>query len=258
MPAKSSEKEEMLNALVRRMYLVSCFIYLLTLEMGTEQTYICGYVGRYHIRCCYWSAPWGHEGKIHLQDMSYEVQNSWLRFHHLIRAGPLFLCLDAVQVRSYSYQSNGNIDATNSSYVTVQFYWRSRKLTNIRRRVEFASRYTFLRDGYYNATQTKKHRANVYAFIMIGAGGGNGSKDGTILLDCVNCQRQVRSVFASMDWINVVQVASNRYAPHLASCMGLSSARRAPSARTSGSMSGKPKCVEPLCGWFAEKVYLLW
>ncbi|KAL9715758.1 hypothetical protein Ac2012v2_000200 [Leucoagaricus gongylophorus] len=59
-----------------------------------------------------------------------------------------------------------------------------------------------------------------------GTGAGNGSKDGTILLDCVNCQRQI---------------ASNRYAPHLASCMGLSSARRAPSARNSGGTSGKPK-----------------
>jgi len=91
--------------------------------------------------------------------------------------------------------------------------------------------------------EQKKYRANSYAFIMIGTGGGNGSKDGTILLDCVNCQRQVRSVFASTAWIHVAQIASNRYAPHLASCMGLSSARRAPSARTSGSTSGKPKCV---------------
>lgn len=93
MPAKSSEKEEMLNALVRRMYLVSCFIYLLTLKMGTEQTYIRGYVGRYHIWHCYWSTSWSHEGKIHLQDMSYEVQNSSLRFHRLIRADPLFFFL---------------------------------------------------------------------------------------------------------------------------------------------------------------------
>ncbi|KAF5356361.1 hypothetical protein D9756_004236 [Leucocoprinus leucothites] len=58
-----------------------------------------------------------------------------------------------------------------------------------------------------------------------GGGSGSGSKDGTILLDCVVCQRQI---------------ASSRYAPHLASCMGLSSARRAPSARTSGA-GGKPK-----------------
>ncbi|KXN83563.1 hypothetical protein AN958_01128, partial [Leucoagaricus sp. SymC.cos] len=59
-----------------------------------------------------------------------------------------------------------------------------------------------------------------------GNGGGNGSKDGTVLLDCVVCQRQI---------------ASNRYAPHLAQCMGLSSARRAPSARTSSNAGGKPK-----------------
>jgi len=53
---------------------------------------------------------------------------------------------------------------------------------------------------------------------MIGAGGGNGSKDGTILLDCVNCQRQVRSVFASMAWINVVQIDMHRIWLHVWDC----------------------------------------
>ncbi|CAA7264718.1 unnamed protein product [Cyclocybe aegerita] len=38
-------------------------------------------------------------------------------------------------------------------------------------------------------------------------------KDGNLYLECVSCSRQI---------------ASNRYAPHLASCMGLNSARRAP------------------------------
>ncbi|KIM48414.1 hypothetical protein M413DRAFT_230934 [Hebeloma cylindrosporum] len=37
-------------------------------------------------------------------------------------------------------------------------------------------------------------------------------KDGNIVLECVSCSRQI---------------ASNRYAPHLSSCMGLNSARRA-------------------------------
>ncbi|KAI5835432.1 hypothetical protein K523DRAFT_411496 [Schizophyllum commune Tattone D] len=44
--------------------------------------------------------------------------------------------------------------------------------------------------------------------------GGNGTpgKEGVLYLECVNCQRQI---------------ASSRYAPHLSSCMGLSSSRRA-------------------------------
>ncbi|KAF9480469.1 hypothetical protein BDN70DRAFT_905784 [Pholiota conissans] len=42
-------------------------------------------------------------------------------------------------------------------------------------------------------------------------------KDGNIILECVSCSRQI---------------ASNRYAPHLSSCMGLSTARRG-AARTS-------------------------
>ncbi|KAL1762415.1 hypothetical protein FB107DRAFT_253577, partial [Schizophyllum commune] len=44
--------------------------------------------------------------------------------------------------------------------------------------------------------------------------GANGTpgKEGVLYLECVNCQRQI---------------ASSRYAPHLSSCMGLSSSRRA-------------------------------
>ncbi|TRM61413.1 hypothetical protein BD626DRAFT_500947 [Schizophyllum amplum] len=46
--------------------------------------------------------------------------------------------------------------------------------------------------------------------------GANGSstpnKDGVLYLECVNCQRQI---------------ASSRYAPHLSSCMGLNTSRRA-------------------------------
>lgn len=170
-----------------------------------------------------------------------------IRFHHHLMCADSFCCLDAVLVGLHSYQPNRKIDAANSPCITIQCYQENRKLTDIRRRIEFACGYTFLRDRYYGGTWTNYHRAHLYAFNTIGTGAGNGSKDGTILLDCVNCQRQVRrrllTQFKSMIWINVAQIASNRYAPHLASCMGLSSARRAPSARNSGGTSGKPKCV---------------
>ncbi|KAF8203266.1 hypothetical protein BJ912DRAFT_350274 [Pholiota molesta] len=49
-----------------------------------------------------------------------------------------------------------------------------------------------------------------------GASTPTSQKDGNILLECVSCSRQI---------------ASNRYAPHLSSCMGLSTARRG-AART--------------------------
>ncbi|RDB29017.1 hypothetical protein Hypma_015266 [Hypsizygus marmoreus] len=48
-------------------------------------------------------------------------------------------------------------------------------------------------------------------------------KDGNLYLDCVNCSRQI---------------ASNRYAPHLSTCMGLSSARR-------GAARGTNKSKQP-------------
>ncbi|KAF8078368.1 hypothetical protein FPV67DRAFT_49438 [Lyophyllum atratum] len=45
-------------------------------------------------------------------------------------------------------------------------------------------------------------------------------KDGNLYMDCVNCSRQI---------------ASNRYAPHLSSCMGLASARRGAARGTNKS-----------------------
>ncbi|KAI0067857.1 hypothetical protein BV25DRAFT_1987511 [Artomyces pyxidatus] len=52
---------------------------------------------------------------------------------------------------------------------------------------------------------------------------GTPSKDGNILLDCVNCGRQV---------------ASNRYAPHLSSCLGIGTGTRRAAARNANA---KPK-----------------
>ncbi|KAL0579805.1 hypothetical protein V5O48_002216 [Marasmius crinis-equi] len=49
------------------------------------------------------------------------------------------------------------------------------------------------------------------------SGTGTPSKDGNVYLDCVNCNRPF---------------ASNRYAAHLSSCLGLSSARRGPNRST--------------------------
>ncbi|KAJ3893743.1 hypothetical protein GG344DRAFT_74773 [Lentinula edodes] len=58
-----------------------------------------------------------------------------------------------------------------------------------------------------------------------GANTPNSAKgsDGTVHLECVNCQRMV---------------ASNRYAPHLSNCMGLNSSRR-------GAVRGSTKAKQP-------------
>ncbi|KAJ7932618.1 hypothetical protein B0H13DRAFT_789294 [Mycena leptocephala] len=54
------------------------------------------------------------------------------------------------------------------------------------------------------------------------------AKDGNLYLECVNCSRQI---------------ASNRYAPHLSSCMGLSTTRRG-AARGNAAKSKQPSEAE--------------
>ncbi|KAJ4476726.1 hypothetical protein J3R30DRAFT_3488544 [Lentinula aciculospora] len=73
-------------------------------------------------------------------------------------------------------------------------------------------------------TQTSSSRAETPSAVEATntPNAGKGS-DGTIHLECVNCQRMV---------------ASNRYAPHLSNCMGLNSSRR-------GAVRGSTKAKQP-------------
>ncbi|KAJ3998486.1 hypothetical protein F5050DRAFT_1222401 [Lentinula boryana] len=74
-------------------------------------------------------------------------------------------------------------------------------------------------------TQASSSRAETPSAAEGGANTPNSAKgsDGTIHLECVNCQRMV---------------ASNRYAPHLSNCMGLNSSRR-------GAVRGSTKAKQP-------------
>ncbi|KAJ3758165.1 hypothetical protein EV360DRAFT_94808 [Lentinula raphanica] len=74
-------------------------------------------------------------------------------------------------------------------------------------------------------TQTSSSRAETPSAVEGSTNTPNSGKgaDGTIHLECVNCQRMV---------------ASNRYAPHLSNCMGLNSSRR-------GAVRGSTKTKQP-------------
>ncbi|KAJ3718299.1 hypothetical protein EV361DRAFT_646977 [Lentinula raphanica] len=74
-------------------------------------------------------------------------------------------------------------------------------------------------------TQTSSSRAETPSVVEGSTNTPNSGKgaDGTIHLECVNCQRMV---------------ASNRYAPHLSNCMGLNSSRR-------GAVRGSTKTKQP-------------
>ncbi|KAJ3828515.1 hypothetical protein F5880DRAFT_888694 [Lentinula raphanica] len=74
-------------------------------------------------------------------------------------------------------------------------------------------------------TQPSSSRAETPSVVEGSTNTPNSGKgaDGTIHLECVNCQRMV---------------ASNRYAPHLSNCMGLNSSRR-------GAVRGSTKTKQP-------------
>ena len=62
--------------------------------------------------------------------------------------------------------------------------------------------------------------------------------DGTIYLNCVNCNRPVRTTSESGSLLNTSQVSSNRYATHLSSCLGIGTGTRRGAARSTYT---KPK-----------------
>ena len=66
-------------------------------------------------------------------------------------------------------------------------------------------------------------------------------KDGNILFECTVCKRQVRSIYTtSPSCPNIhcrFKIASNRYAPHLSSCMGIGTGVRRGAARATNLKS---------------------
>lgn len=68
----------------------------------------------------------------------------------------------------------------------------------------------------------------------------NGKSEGTVYFECENCKRQVSLLdLDAFMLLTVSQIASNRYAPHLSSCLGLGNSRRG-AVRNATS---KTKCV---------------
>jgi hypothetical protein len=84
-----------------------------------------------------------------------------------------------------------------------------------------------------NHEPAHEEERSLAASLMDVDGGKAGSN---IILKCSNCDQKVRYCLLgpSRRPLSSIQIASNRYAPHLSSCMGLGTSRRA-AVRTASS-----------------------
>lgn len=77
-------------------------------------------------------------------------------------------------------------------------------------------------------------------------------KDGNILFECTVCKRQVRSISTTSHPCHNThccpKVASNRYAPHLSSCMGIGTGVRRGAARAT-NLKTKYDVIEIILRW---------
>ena len=77
---------------------------------------------------------------------------------------------------------------------------------------------------------------------------GTDTPNGTVYFECTVCKREVRYMDNQRNCCNLpldFQIASNRYAPHLSGCMGLSNTRRG-AARNANN---KARSVVVCCDW---------